>query len=189
MKNTGKSLLCFLAIGWLSLQPALAQDYDDDGMETVTTSAVPKAPDCNRFPFGKGCLAFGFGPLITSDGKDLIYGAGAGLSYFMLDRLALAANGGAVFGNGFQDYSIGPALTYYIGPFGGYLITPSLSATRHFLRGNISAEGWAYGPSVGLMTRFFGRAYWGISVGYFTYEVAGYKSSDWSWSPVVFVPF
>ncbi|HNA78906.1 MAG TPA: hypothetical protein PKY99_05615, partial [Turneriella sp.] len=121
MKNTGKSLLRFLAIGWLSLQPVLAQDYDDDGMETVTTSAVPKAPDCNRFPFGKGCLAFGFGPLITSDGKDLIYGAGAGLSYFMLDRLALAANGGAVFGNGFQDYSIGPALTYYIGPFGGYL--------------------------------------------------------------------
>jgi hypothetical protein len=170
------------------LQPAQAQENDDD-TETVAASAVAKAPDCNRFPFGKGCLAFGFGPLISSDGKDLIYGAGATLSYFLLDRLALAANGGAVFGNGFQDYSIGPALAYYIGPFGGYLITPSFGATRHFLRGNISHEGWAYGPSVGLMTRFFGRAYWGISVGYITYEVAGYKSSDWSWSPVVFIPF
>lgn len=74
------------------LRPVLAQDYDD-GAETVTTSAVPKAPDCNRFLFGKRCLA-------------------------------LAANGGAVFGGGLQDFSIGPALTYYIGPFGGYLITP-----------------------------------------------------------------
>lgn len=189
MKKNCENLFAVVAVALLSITPAIAQDTDDEGIETVTTSAVPRAPDCNRFPFGKGCLAFGFGPLITSDGKDLIYGAGAGLSYFVLDRLALAANGGAVFGNGFQDYSVGPALTYYIGPFGGYLITPSLSATRHFLRGNISAEGWAYGPSVGLMTRFFGRAYWGISVGYFTYEVAGYKSSDWSWSPVVFIPF
>ncbi|GAB4439584.1 MAG: hypothetical protein OHK0011_22170 [Turneriella sp.] len=189
MNKACKYLLSLVAVAFLSLQPAKAQDKDDEGLDTVTVSAVPKAPDCNHFPFGKGCSAFAFGPLITSDGKDLIYGAGAGLSYFVLDRLALAANGGAVFGNGFQDYSIGPALTYYIGPFGGYLITPSVSATRHFLRGNTSAEGWAYGPSVGLMMRLFGRAYWGISVGYLTFAVAGYKSSDWNWSPVVFIPF
>jgi len=181
--------LAMLSLAGMVFKSVLAQDYDDKGIETVTTSAVPKAPDCNRFLFGKGCLGFGFGPLITSDGKDLIYGAAVSLSYFMLDRLALAANGGAVFGGGLQDYSIGPALAYYIGPFGDYLITPSISATRHFLRGTINAEGWAYGPSVGLMTRFFGRAFWGLSVGYFTYEVAGYKSSDWSWSPVVFIPF
>lgn len=189
MKNSWKISAAVAAVVLWAAPPVIAQESDDDQTQSLTADEPVGAPSCRRFPFGKGCLAFGFGPLISSDGKDLVYGAGAVLSYFLLDRLALAANGGAVFGNGFQDYSVGPALTYYIGPFGGYLITPSLSATRHFLRGNISAEGWAYGPSIGLMTRFFGRAWWGISVGYFTYEVAGYKSSDWSWSPVVFIPF
>lgn len=188
MRKTCKHLFAVVAVALLWLTPAIAQDTDDESTRSVTTSAVPHAPDCNRFPFGKGCLAFGFGPLITSDGKDLIYGAGAGLSYFVLDRLAIAANGGAVTGNGYQDYFAGPALVYYIGPFADFLIAPSLSATRHFLRGNTSVEGWAYGPSVGLMTRFFGPAYWGISVGYLTYDVEGYKSSDWSWSPIVFIP-
>lgn len=148
-----------------------------------------KPSDCMRFAFGQGCTGFSLGPVISSDGKGLVYGAGAGFTYFLLDRLGAGLNAGAIFGTGYQDYSVGPGLTYYIGPFGGYLLTPSLSATRHFLRGSINAEGWAYGPSIGLMSNLFGRVYWGISVGYFTYEVSGYKSSDWSWSPVVFIPF
>lgn len=154
------------------------------------TSKEPP-PNCSAFPFGKGCLGFGLGPVISSDSKGIVYGAGAGLTYFLIDRLGAGINAGAIFGSGYQDYSVGPSLTYYIGPFAGYMLTPSLSASRHFLRGDFNIEGWAYGPSIGLMARLFGRVYWGISVGYYTYSFpsAGYKSSDWSWSPVVFIPF
>lgn len=182
-----KGRLFWLLVAFL---PALAKEIPPpQEREKGSSENTAQVSDCNRFPFGKGCLVFGFGPLITSDGRDIIYGVGANLNYLIVDRLALGASGGAVFGGSLQNYSLGPALTYFIGPFGDYLFTPSLSATRHFLRGRINAEGWAYGPSLGLLSRFFGRAYWGISVGYITYEVAGYKSSDWTWSPVVFVPF
>jgi len=157
-------------------------------LSSATAIPVPEKT-CADNPFMSGCMAFGLGPVLGSDGKGVVYGGAAGFTYFLVDRLGAGVGAGAIFGSGYQDYSVGPSLTYYIGPFAGYLLTPGVSARRHFLRGSITAEGWAYGPSIGLMANLIGRVYWGISVGYFTYEVAGYKSSDWSWSPVVFIPF
>lgn len=167
-----------------------AQDFDENKPRTVRAEREDARPDCNRFAFGAGCMGFSLGPVISSDSKGLVYGAGAGFTYFLIDRLGAGVNGGAIFGSGYQDYSVGPSLTYYIGPFSGYLLTASLGASRHFVRGDFNYEGWAYGPSVGLMTNLFGRVFWGISVGYITYQVSGYKTtSDWSFSPVVFIPF
>ncbi|AFM14747.1 hypothetical protein [Turneriella parva] len=178
----------------LAAAPLIAQDFESE--EEVQAQVKParprreaRRPTCGEFAFGQGCLGFGLGPVISSDGKGLVYGAAAGLNYFVIDRLSLGVNAGAIFAPSYRDYSVGPALTYFIGPFGGYLFTPSYSATKHFLRGSINAEGWAYGPSIGVMTNLVGRIYWGISVGYYTFQVEGYKSSDWSWSPTVFIPF
>jgi hypothetical protein len=66
--------------------------------------------------------------------QGLVYGAAAGLNYFVIDRLSLGVNAGAIFASSYRDYSVGPALTYFVGPFGGYLFTPSYSATKHFCR-------------------------------------------------------
>lgn len=174
----------------LLVASALSAEEDTIGSGLPGTGrSEEKKSNCMVFAFGQGCTGFGLGPVISSDGKGVVYGGGANFTYFLIDRLGAGVGGGAIFGSGYQDYSVGPSLTYYIGPFGGYLLTPSLSATRHFLRGSINAEGWAYGPSIGLMANLVGRVYWGISVGYYTYQVSGYKSSDWSWSPVVFIPF
>jgi len=172
----------------------IAQDFDGD--EESLPQAQParprreaRRPTCGEFAFGQGCVGFGLGPVISSDSKGIVYGAAAGLNYFVINRLSLGVNAGAIFASSYRDYSVGPALTYFVGPFGGYLLTPSYSATKHFIQGSINAEGWAYGPSIGLMTNLVGRIYWGISVGYYTFQVEGYKSSDWSWSPTVFIPF
>lgn len=119
-------------------------------------------------------MGFGLGPVISSDGKGIVYGAAAGLNYFVIDRLSLGVNAGAIFASTYRDYSVGPALTYFVGPFGGYLLTPSYSA-KHFIQGSINAEGWAYGLLIGLMTNLVGRIYWGISVGYYTFQVEAYK--------------
>lgn len=187
-----KTLVLFTL--FLATYPAIAQDSDGDeeiqaNVRPQRSRREPRQPTCGEFAFGQGCVGFGLGPVISSDGKGIVYGAAAGLNYFVIDRLALGVNAGAIFASSYRDYSVGPGVTYFIGPFAGYLITPSYSATKHFLQGSISAEGWAYGPSIGVMTNLVGRIYWGISVGYYTYEVAGYKSSDWSWSPTVFIPF
>ncbi len=174
--------------------PVMPQDYEEgDERQSEVRPARPRRearrPTCGEFPFGQGCLGFGLGPVISSDGKGLVYGAGAGLNYFVIDRLSLGLNAGAIFASAYRDYSVGPAVTYFIGPFAGYLFTPSYSARKHFIQGSINTEGWAYGPSIGVMTNLVGRIFWGISVGYYTFEVEGYKSSDWSWSPTVFIPF
>ena len=34
-------------------------------------------------------MGFGLGPVISSDGKGIVYGAAAGLNYFVIDRLSL----------------------------------------------------------------------------------------------------
>lgn len=183
------TFLQFLLMLGLTLPIGAQEDDIGAGLPRPGGDREDRATNCNRFPFGQGCMGFGLGPVISSDGKGVVYGAGGNFTYFVYDRLGAGLGGGAIFGSGYQDYSVGPALTYYIGPFGGYLLTPSLSASRHFLRGDLNVEGWAYGPSIGLMSNLFGRVFWGISVGYYTYQVAGYKSSDWSWSPVVFIPF
>jgi hypothetical protein len=183
-------LLLLAVIGTtISAQDSESEEGRIPGAVYVDTRPKSRAQDCETFAFAQGCLGFNLGPVLSSDGKGLVYGAAAGLTYFMIDRLGLGLNGGAIFGSGYQDYSVGPGLTYYLGPFAGYLITPSFGVTRHYLRGNLNAEGWAYGPSIGLMSNLFGRVFWGISVGYYTYQVEGYKSSDWSWSPVVYMPF
>ncbi len=183
-------LIFFLAVVTaLGAQPYEAEEEVPIEVKPTRARRADRRPTCGEFAFGQGCLGFGLGPVISSDGKGLVYGAAAGLNYFLIDRLALGLNAGAIFASSYRDYSVGPALTYFIGPFGGYLLTPSYSATKHYLQGSISAEGWAYGPSIGLMTNLVGRIYWGISVGYYTYQVEGYKSSDWSWSPTVFIPF
>jgi hypothetical protein len=169
----------------------VAEDVEETVLPMPGAGKKETGPDCHIFPFGKGCMGFGLGPLISSDGQGLVYGAGARFTYFLFDRFGVGPTAGAIFGSGYQDYSVGTGATYFIGPFAGYLLTPSFGVTRHFLRGNYSMDGWAYGPSIGLMSNLFGRVYWGISVGYYTYSFpsAGYKSSDWSWSPVVFIPF
>jgi hypothetical protein len=174
-----------------TLSALAAQDFDENRPRTIASEqTAERKPNCSEFAFAAGCMGLGVGPVISTDSKGLVYGAGASFSYFVFDRLGAGLNGGAIFGSGYQDYSVGPALTYYIGPFGGYLLTPSLSASRHFVRGDVNYEGWAYGPSLGLMTNLFGRIYWGVSVGYFTYQAPGYKTtSEWSFSPVVFIPF
>lgn len=185
-----KKFLVYSFISIASAASVAAEDFDESKPQTIQTEQGEKKPGCSDFAFGAGCLGFSLGPVISSDSKGLVYGAGAGLTYFIIDRLGAGLNGGAIFGSGYQDYSVGPALTYYIGPFGGYLLTPSLSASKHFVRGDVNYEGWAYGPSLGLMTNLFGRVFWGISAGYYTYQVAGYKTtSDWSFAPVVFIPF
>ncbi|MBL8034272.1 MAG: hypothetical protein JNJ69_11255 [Leptospiraceae bacterium] len=182
-----KTIISAFAVLWL-LSPLAAQEEESEYRRE--TAKRPKAQaDCSEHPFGAGCMGFGLGPVISSDGKGVVYGAGANFTYFLIDRLGAGVHGGAIFGSGYQDYSVGPGITYYIGPFGGYLLTPSLTATRHFLRGDFNVEGWSYGPSIGLMARLTGPIYWGISVGYYTFQVPGYKSSDWSWSPVIFIPF
>lgn len=165
-------------------------------VEQVNTTSEKELPadevvtsDCARFPFGQGCLGFGVGPVISTQNSDFVYGVSGGLSYFLIDRLAVALNGGAVFVKSDKDYSVGPALTYYIGPVAGYMITASVGARKHFLRGSVNVDGWSYGPSLGAMARFFGPAYLGLSVGYYTSVFNGQSVSEWSWSPAVFVPF
>lgn len=172
-----------------AISTAGAQAVEEEAVEVVTTEAVPQKSDCYRFPFAKGCMGFSIGPLLTSDGKNPIYGLGAEFNYFLFDRVALVARGGGVTGGGIQNYYAGPGLKYVIGPFGGYVLIPELVLNREFIRGDFTVDGWAYGPRISLMSRFFGPVYLGISVGYYTFQVPGYKSSDWSWSPVVFIPF
>lgn len=166
--------------------PASAQGFAG---KVAAESEEARKPSCQEFPFGQGCMALGVGLAFGSVDAKPIYGLGAGFSYFLIDRLAAELNGGALFSSSVNNYYIGPALTYYIGPFAGFLFNVSVGANRQFLTGEISGQGWSYGPSVGLMTNLVGRIYWGISVRYLTVDVAGYKSSDWSWSPVVFIPF
>lgn len=184
--------LWFVLVILLPVTHVAAEEIEEMGEPAVTSPEQTRGqsePDCDRFAFAQGCMGFNLGPVLSSDGKGLVYGAAAGYTYFVYDRLGLGLNGGAIFGSDYQDYSVGPGLTYYIGPFAGYMLTPSVGISRHFIRGSIVTEGWAYGPSIGLMSNLFGRVYWGISVGYYTFQVEGYKSSDWSWSPVVYMPF
>lgn len=155
----------------------------------VADSATQRRLRCQEFAFGAGCQGFGFGPVVTSDKSGAVYGLSASYTYFLFERLGAGLGGGMLFGSTYKQYSIGPSLTYFIGPFAGYLLTPSFGATKYYLRGGVDAEGWSYGPSVGLMSNLFGRVYWGISVGYYTFVVGSSKTSEWSWSPAVFIPF
>ena len=130
------TIISAFAVLWL-LSPLAAQEEESEYRRE--TAKRPKAQaDCSEHPFGAGCMGFGLGPVISSDGKGVVYGAGANFTYFLIDRLGAGVHGGAIFGSGYQDYSVGPGITYYIGPFGGYLLTPSLTATRHFLRGDFN---------------------------------------------------
>ncbi len=181
---TMKKFLCILIFAG----SALSAEEDSVGSGLPGTGRnEEKKSNCNTSPYASGCMGLGIGPVISADGKG--GGAGATFTYFIMERVGLSANTGAVFFPGQQNYSVGPALTYFVGPFAGYLLTPSLSATRHFIRGDLNAEGWSYGPSIGLLTRLSGPIFWGISLGYYTYQIAGFKASDWSISPVVFASF
>jgi len=168
---------------------AAPETFESEEARALEKQDTPTASRCRESPFASGCMGSGFGPVISSDSQGLVYGAAANFTYFIANRLGASLGGGAIFASTYQDYSAGPALTYYIGPFAGYILTPSISATKHYIRGSANLEGWAYGPSIGILTNLFGRVYWGISFGYYTYDIAGYKSSDWNWSPVVFIPF
>lgn len=189
MRIQVKASFLFLCGFLFASLPLLAVEQVNPRSEAELPAEKTETSDCARFPFGRGCLGFGVGPVISTQNSDFVYGVSAGLSYFVIDRLALGLNGGAVFVKSDKDYSVGPALTYYIGPIAGYMITASVGARKHFLRGSVSAEGWSYGPALGAMTRFFGPAYLGISIGYYTSVFNGYTHSEWSWSPAVFVPF
>lgn len=162
-----------------------AQDYSPGAKRPP----ADEKPSCQEFPFGQGCLAASVGPAFGSINTTLVYGFFGGASYFVVDRLALGLGGSALFSSSVNNYAFGPMATYYIGPFSGYLFNVSVGASRQIFRGSVSGEGWSYGPSVGLMTNLAGRVYWGISVGYSTFVLDEYRKSDWSWSPIVFIPF
>lgn len=166
-----------------------AQDFDENKPRTVRAEREDSRPDCNRFAFGAGCMGFSLGPSLGTVNGNFAGGAYGILSYFVFDRLALEGRGGAVFSSGQNVYHVGPALTYYIGPFSGYLFNVSYGVSRDFFRGTINTEGWSYGPWAGIMTNLIGRVYWGVAVGYTTYAIEGYRQSEWQWSPVVFIPF
>ncbi len=172
----------------------IAQDFDSD--EETSPQAQParprreaRRPTCGEFAFGQGCMAFSIGPSIGAINSQVAIGGYGILSYFMVDRLALEGRGGGVFSSDQNNYHVGPAMTYYVGPFSGYLFNVSYSISRDFFTGKIGAEGWSYGPWAGLMTNLVGRVYWGIAVGYTTYQIEGFRESQWQWSPVVFIPF
>lgn len=189
MRFKARAIITFLLPLFISPLVGATEVLESEESRALEKQDTPTALHCQEFPFGAGCMASGLGPMIATDSKGLVYGAAANFTYFVANRLGASLGGGAIFASTYQDYSVGPALTYYIGPFAGYMLTPSISATKHYIRGSANLEGWAYGPSIGILTNLFGRVYWGISFGYYTYDVAGYKSSDWNWSPVVFIPF
>lgn len=166
-----------------------AQDFDENRPRTVRAERADDRRSCNEFAFGAGCMGFSLGPSLGAINGNFAGGAYGILSYFIIDRLAAEARGGAVFSSSTNAYHVGPALTYYIGPFSGYLFNVSYSVSRDFFRGTISADGWSYGPWAGIMTNLIGRVYWGVAVGYTTYAIEGYRQSEWQWSPVVFIPF
>jgi hypothetical protein len=184
-----KKLLIFSLMSFAAVASAAAQDFDENKPRTITTEVAEKKPTCTDFAFGAGCMGFSLGPAFTSVNSSLLWGGYGIFSYFLIDRLALQAGGGAMFSSAVNNYYLGPALTYYIGPFSGYLFKISYGADRHFFRGDLQADGWSYGPSIGLMTQLVGRIYWGISISYVTFAIDDYRQSDWQWSPVVFIPF
>lgn len=178
----------------LAAAPLTAQDYDDDtAVPAEVKPARPRRearrPTCSEFAFGQGCMGFSLGPSIGTINSQVALGGYGILSYFVVDRLALEGRGGGVFSSNQNNYHVGPAMSYYVGPFSGYLFNLSYSISRDFFTGKISAEGWSYGPWAGIMTNLVGRIYWGVAVGYTTYQIEGFRESQWQWSPVVFVPF
>ncbi len=180
-------VICLMSL--VSVAAVTAQDFDENKPLTIGAEHAEKKRTCTDFAFGAGCVGFSLGPAFGSVNSTLVWGGYGVFSYFLIDRLALQAGGGALFSSAVNNYYVGPALAYYIGPFSGYLFKVSYGADRHFFRGNLQADGWSHGPSVGLMTNLIGRIYWGISISYVTFAIDNYSQSEWQWAPVVFIPF
>ncbi|HRP70562.1 MAG TPA: hypothetical protein PLY93_13620, partial [Turneriella sp.] len=66
--------------------------------------------------FGAGCDGFAFGPVLSNDNNGPVYGVSAGYTYFLIDRLGASLNASAIFGSDYQQYGVGPAFTYFVGP-------------------------------------------------------------------------
>ena len=188
-----RNFIVVLFFGWImatSLASANANAPDANTADMAIDRDTPdRAENCQLNPFASGCMFFGLGPVLTSDGNQMIYGVASNFGYFVFNRFSVGVHASALFSSAYNLYGVGPGAAYYIGPYGGWLFSIGYSITKDYFRGAVNVDGISYGPSISAMRQLVGRVFMGIAVSYSTFEIPGYKSSDWNWSPVIFIPF